>query len=62
MSDKDAQAVTTAIEKAVVAGARLGFAEAAAQLDEADVPVHSRINLTLDVTDDWAERYSDGTE
>jgi hypothetical protein len=61
MSEKDAQAVTTAIEKAVVAGVRLGFVEAAAQLDESDVPVHiTRFNLTVDVTDDWAEQYSDG--
>jgi hypothetical protein len=61
LSEKDAQAVTTAIEKAVVAGVRLGFIEAAAQLDESDAPVQiTRFNLTVDVTDDWAERYSDG--
>ncbi len=61
LSEKDAQAVTTAIEKAVVAGVRLGFVEAAAQVDESDAPVHiRRFNLTFDVTDDWAERYSNG--
>jgi hypothetical protein len=61
LSEKDAQAVTTAIEKAVVAGVRLGFVEAAAQLDESDAPVQiARFNLTLDVTDDWADWYSDG--
>jgi hypothetical protein len=58
LSEKDAQAVTTAVEKAVVAGVRLGFIEAGAQFD---APVRiTRFNLTVDVTDDWAERYSDG--
>lgn len=61
LSEKDAQAVTTAVEKAAVAGVRLGFIEAAAQFDESDAPVRiTRFNLTVDVTDDWAERYSDG--
>jgi hypothetical protein len=61
LSEKDAQAVTTAIEKAMVAGVRLGFGEAAAQVDESDAPVHvAGFKLTVDVTDDWAERHSDG--
>ena len=56
-SEKDVLAISTAVEKAIVTGARAGVAEAAAQVQEA-LP-EAKVNLHQDIasTDEWAERY-----
>jgi hypothetical protein len=56
-SEKDALAWANAIEQAIVAGARLGLAEAAAQVDEALPDAHVVLRMDLEATDMWAERY-----
>lgn len=53
LSEQDTQAVMTGIEKAVVTGVRVGFVEAAAQVEESGVSLGiKRLSLTFGVTDD----------
>ena len=56
-TEKDALAWATALEQAIVAGARLGLAEAAAQVDEALPDARVVLRVDVEATDMWADRY-----
>lgn len=57
LSEKDATAVGTALEKALTAGARAGLAEAVAQVQEALPQANIQLRQDIASTDEWAERY-----
>jgi len=57
LSEKDLIAVSTAIAKSVVEGARAGVAEAAAQVQEALPDAHIHLQQEISEYDEWAERY-----